>query len=140
MLASMTIPAVVLLAPNYQIIWQLGWMDTYKALVVPAAVSAFGIFLFRQAMLGVPNELIEAARIDGWGEFRIYLMLAMPLVRPMSGAFCLICFPGRLEFVPAPQYLSPKSEPSSLARGLEPICRPIPPRTMAYFCAAPCWP
>jgi len=94
MLASMTIPAVVLLAPNYQIIWQLGWMDTYKALVVPAAVSAFGIFLFRQAMLGVPNELIEAARIDGWGEFRIYLTLAMPLVRPMSGAFCLICFLG----------------------------------------------
>jgi ABC-type glycerol-3-phosphate transport system permease component len=94
MLASMTIPAVVLLAPNYQIIWQLGWMDTYKALIVPAAVSAFGIFLFRQAMIAVPNELIEAARIDGWGEFRIYLRLAMPLVRPMSGAFCLICFLG----------------------------------------------
>ena len=94
MLASMTIPGVVLLAPNFEVIWRLGWMDTYKALIVPGAVSAFGIFLFRQAMLNVPNELLEAARIDGCGEFRIYLTLIMPLVRPMSGAFCLISFMG----------------------------------------------
>jgi ABC-type glycerol-3-phosphate transport system permease component len=94
MLASMTIPAVVLLAPNFEVIWRLGWMDTYKALIIPGAVSAFGIFLFRQAMLHVPNELLEAARIDGCGEFRIYLTLIMPLVRPMSGAFCLISFMG----------------------------------------------
>lgn len=94
MLASMTIPAVVLLAPNFEVIWRLGWMDSYKALIVPASVSAFGIFLFRQVMLGIPNELIEAARIDGWGEWRIYLGLIMPLVRPMSGAFCLITFLG----------------------------------------------
>jgi len=94
MLASMTIPGVVLLAPNFAVIWRLGWMDSYKALIVPGAVGAFGIFLFRQAMLGVPNELIEAARIDGCSEFRIYLQLIMPLVRPMSGAFCLISFMG----------------------------------------------
>ncbi len=94
MLASMTIPGVVLLAPNFEVIWRLGWMDTYKALIIPGAVSAFGIFLFRQAMLNVPNELLEAARIDGCGEFRIYLTLIMPLVRPMSGAFCLISFMG----------------------------------------------
>ncbi|HEX4053775.1 MAG TPA: carbohydrate ABC transporter permease [Tepidisphaeraceae bacterium] len=94
MLASMTIPGVVLLAPNFEVIWRLGWMDTYKALIIPGAVGAFGIFLFRQAMLGVPNELIEAARIDGCNEFRIYLTLIMPLVRPMSGAFCLISFMG----------------------------------------------
>jgi ABC-type glycerol-3-phosphate transport system permease component len=94
MLASMTIPGVVLLAPNFEVIWRLGWMDTYKALLVPGAVSVFGIFLFRQAMLGVPDELLEAGRIDGCGEFRIYLTLAMPLVRPMTGAFCLISFLG----------------------------------------------
>ncbi len=69
-------------------------MDTYKALIIPGAVSAFGIFLFRQAMFNVPNELLEAARIDGCSEFRIYLTLVMPLVRPMSGAFCLISFMG----------------------------------------------
>ncbi len=92
MLASLTIPPVVLLAPNFEVIWRLGWLDTYKALLVPGAVSVFGIFLFRQAMLGVPNDLIEAGRIDGCGEFRIYLSLVMPLVRPMTGAFCLISF------------------------------------------------
>jgi multiple sugar transport system permease protein len=94
MLASMTIPGVVLLAPNFEIIWRLGWMDTYKSLLVPGCVSVFGIFLYRQAMLSVPDDLIEAGRIDGCGEFRIYLTLVMPLVRPMTGAFCLITFLG----------------------------------------------
>ena len=94
MLASLTIPGVVLLAPNFEIIWRLGWMDSYRALLIPGCVSAFGIFLFRQALLGVPDDLIEAGRIDGCGEFRIYLTLAMPLVRPMTGAFCLISFLG----------------------------------------------
>jgi ABC-type glycerol-3-phosphate transport system permease component len=94
MLASLTVPAVALLAPNLQVISMLGWMDTYKALLVPASVSVFGIFLYRQAMLSVPNDLIEAGRIDGCGEFRIYLQLIMPLVRPMTGAFCLITFLG----------------------------------------------
>ena len=94
MLASLTIPGVALLAPNIQVIWKLGWMDTYKALLIPASVSVFGIFLYRQAMLGVPDDLLEAGRIDGCGEFRIYLTLVMPLVRPMTGAFCLITFLG----------------------------------------------
>jgi ABC-type glycerol-3-phosphate transport system permease component len=92
MLASMTIPGILLLAPSFEVIWRLGWMDTYRALLVPGAVSVFGIFLYRQAMLGVPNDLLEAGRIDGCGEFRIYLTLVMPLVRPMTGAYCLISF------------------------------------------------
>jgi multiple sugar transport system permease protein len=92
MLASMTIPGIVLLAPTFEVIWRLGWMDTYRALLVPGAVSVFGIFLFRQAMIGVPDDLLEAGRIDGCGEFKIYLTLVMPLVRPMTGAFCLISF------------------------------------------------
>jgi multiple sugar transport system permease protein len=94
MLASLTIPGVVLLAPNFDLIWRLGWMDTYLALIVPGCVGAFGIFLFRQALMSVPDDLIEAGRIDGCNEFRIYLQLAMPLVRPMTGAFCLISFLG----------------------------------------------
>jgi ABC-type glycerol-3-phosphate transport system permease component len=94
MLASLTIPGVVLLAPNFEVIWRLGWMDTFKALLIPGAVSVFGIFLFRQSILGVPDDILEAGRIDGCGEFRIYLTLVMPLVRPVIGAFCLISFLG----------------------------------------------
>jgi len=92
MLASMAIPGVVLLAPTFEVIWRFGWMDTFRALLIPGAVSVFGIFLFRQAILRVPDDLIEAGRIDGCGEFRIYMTLVMPLVRPMTGAYCLISF------------------------------------------------
>lgn len=94
MLASLTIPTVALLAPTFEVIWRLGWMDTYKALLAPAAVTVFGIFLFRQAILRVPDDVIEAGRMDGCGEFRIYLTLVMPLVRPMTAAYCLISFLG----------------------------------------------
>ena len=94
MLASLTIPPVVLLAPNFEVIWRLGWMDSYRALLIPGAVSVFGIFLFRQAVLRVPNDVIEAGRMDGCSEFRIYLTLVMPLIRPMTGAYCLISFLG----------------------------------------------
>jgi ABC-type glycerol-3-phosphate transport system permease component len=92
MLASLAIPSVALLAPNYEVIWRIGWMDTYKALIIPSATSVFGIFLFRQAMLRVPDDVIEAGRIDGCSEFRIYLTVVMPLVRPMTAAFILISF------------------------------------------------
>lgn len=94
MLGSMMIPGMILLAPVYQLIYRLGWTDTYWALLVPGAVPVFGIFLFRQAILSVPDELMEAARIDGCSEFGIYWNLVMPLVRPMTGAFCLVSFLG----------------------------------------------
>ena len=111
MLATLTIPGMALLAPNFEVIWRVGWLDSYKALLIPGAASVFGIFLFRQAMLGVPNDLIEAGRIDGCGEFRIYLSLVMPLVRPMTSAFCLITFLGAWNSFIAPNvYLSTQAK------------------------------
>ena len=111
MLATLTIPGMALLAPNFEVIWRLGWMDSYKALLLPGAASVFGIFLFRQAILGVPDDLIEAGRIDGCSEFRIYLSLVMPLVRPMTGAFCLISFLGAWNAFIAPNvYLQTQSK------------------------------
>lgn len=92
MLGSMMMPPMLFLAPVFKLIHQIGWMDTYWALIVPGAASVFGMFLFRQAIIGVPDSLLEAARIDGCSEFGIYLKVVMPLVRPMTGAFCLICF------------------------------------------------
>lgn len=94
MLGSMMIPAMLLMAPVYDLIFKLGWMDSYLALIVPSSVSVFGMFLFRQAILGIPDDIIEAGRVEGAGEFRIYLHLIMPLVRPMSAAFCLVAFLG----------------------------------------------
>jgi ABC-type glycerol-3-phosphate transport system permease component len=92
MLGSMMIPGVILLAPLYKLIVSIGWIDSYLALLLPGSCSVFGIFLYRQAMISVPKDLIEAGRIDGCGEFEIYLRLVMPLVRPMTGAFCLVSF------------------------------------------------
>ena len=103
MMASMTLPGMLLLAPLYKLMVGLGWMDTYLALLVPGAAGAFGIFLFRQAMLAVPDSLIEAARIDGASELFIYWQIIMPLVRPMTAAFCLIVFMGQWNTFIGPQ-------------------------------------
>jgi ABC-type glycerol-3-phosphate transport system permease component len=94
MLATMMIPGQVLMAPLYELIYRLGLVDRYVGLIIPSAVSVFGIFLFRQSIMQVPDELLNAARIDGCSEFRIYWDIVMPVSRPMIGAFCLISFMG----------------------------------------------
>jgi ABC-type glycerol-3-phosphate transport system permease component len=94
MLATMLIPGQVVMAPLYELIYRLGLVDTYPGLIVPGVVSVFGIFLFRQSILQVPDELLHAARIDGCSEFRAYWSIVMPVSRPMIGAFCLISFMG----------------------------------------------
>lgn len=94
MLGTMMIPGVLLLAPVYELCVKLGLVDSIPGLIVPGMVSAYGIFLFRQACMSVPNELIDAGRIDGCSEFTIYYRLVMPLVRPMAAAFCLVSFVG----------------------------------------------
>ncbi|HTU61826.1 MAG TPA: carbohydrate ABC transporter permease, partial [Polyangiales bacterium] len=95
MLGTMMIPSVLLFAPVYEMMVELGLIDTYQGLILPSIVSAYGIFLFRQAMLSVPDEMLDAGRIDGCSEFKVYFTLALPLVRPMSAAFCLLTFLGQ---------------------------------------------
>lgn len=94
MISTMLIPGQVVMAPMYALLYKLGLVDTHLGLIVPAAVSVFGIFLFRQSILQVPDELLHASRIDGCSEFRIYWDIVMPISRPMIGAFCLIGFMG----------------------------------------------
>lgn len=94
MLATMMIPFQVVMAPLYELTYRLGLVDSYPGLIIPGAVSVFGIFLFRQSILQVPDELLNAARIDGCSEFRIYWDIVMPISLPMIGAFCLINFMG----------------------------------------------
>ena len=94
MLATMMIPGQILLAPMYDLVYRMGLIDTYWALTIPGAVSVFGILLFRQSMLHIPDDLLDAGRIDGCSEFRIYWEVVMPVSRPMVGAFTLIAFMG----------------------------------------------
>jgi len=94
MLASMMLPGMLLVAPTYKLIVDAGFVDTYFALLVPGAISVYGVLFFRQAMLGIPKEMIEAGRIDGCSELGIYMRLIMPIMRPVSAAFCLSSFLG----------------------------------------------
>ena len=94
MLATMMIPGQVMLAPMYELICRMRFADTYVGLIVPGAVSVFGMFLFRQSMMQLPDELLQAGRIDGCSEFGLYWRIAIPISRPMIGAFCLIAFMG----------------------------------------------
>ena len=92
MLGTLMVPPMMLFPPLFELIVKIGLMDSYFALIAPGAVSAYGIFLFRQAITRLPGGLIESARLDGCDEFRIYLNIVMPLVKPMTGAFCLVTF------------------------------------------------
>ena len=92
MVGSTMIPGVLLLAPVYKMFVDFGLIDSIPGLLVTGAVSAYGIFLFRQAIISVPNEIIDAGRMDGCSEFGIYFRLVMPLVKPMSAAFCMFVF------------------------------------------------
>ncbi len=92
-LLTLLIPPPLLLAPTYQLLYWLHLLDTYAGLILPAAAPAFGVFLFRQAILNaISNDIIDAARIDGCGEARIFFSIILPLVRPMIGAFLMITF------------------------------------------------
>lgn len=117
-LTALIIPGPLLLAPSFQLLYQFGLLDTYAGLLLPGLTPAFGVFLFRQAMLrSVPDELLEAARIDGAGEWRIFFALVLPLVRPMLGAFLLISFLGAWNNFVGPQIIlqSPELHPLSVA-------------------------
>jgi len=105
MLATILLPGQVTMAPLYELLCRMRFVDSYLGLIVPGAVSVFGIFLFRQAMLPIPDDLLDAARIDGCSEFRTYLNIVMPVSRPMIGAFCLISFLGSWNSFLWPQIL-----------------------------------
>lgn len=117
-LASLIIPGPLLLAPSFQLLYTLDLLDTYTGLLLPGLAPAFGVFLFRQSMLNsVPNELLEAARMDGAGEFRIFFELVVPIIRPMLGAFLMISFMGMWNNFIGPQIIlqSPELHPLSVA-------------------------
>ena len=94
-LATLMIPAALNIIPYFVIIKLIGWIDTARALWVPGMASAFGIFLMRQFIASsIPRELMDASRIDGASEFRIYWSVVLPLVRPALGTLGLITFIG----------------------------------------------
>ena len=88
-LSQLMFPAQVFILPQYEMISALGKTDSLFALVFPALVSAFGTFFLRQTYMGIPDDLLEAARIDGWGHFRSFISIAFPLTKTAMAALAV---------------------------------------------------
>lgn len=90
--STLIIPVQVLMVPQFQIVADLGWVDTYWGVIIPRAAEAFGIFFCVQFFRGIPDELIEAARLDGAGELQILGRIVLPLSKPLIAVLIIFTF------------------------------------------------
>jgi multiple sugar transport system permease protein len=93
-LGTLMVPQEVLIVPMYWLMQVLGWVDSYQALILPFAFTAFGTFLLRQFFLTVPAELVDSARVDGAGPFNIFFRIMLPLSRPALAVLAMFTFIG----------------------------------------------
>ena len=93
-LSTLMIPTEMLIIPWYVMAKSMGWLDSIWGIMFPGMMTGFGVFLMRQFFLGVPDELIDAARVDGLGEFKIFWQVALPLVTPALSALAIFAFLG----------------------------------------------
>ncbi|WP_078594151.1 carbohydrate ABC transporter permease [Evansella clarkii] len=92
LLLAIMIPYHVTLIPLFQLMADLGWLNTYQAVILPNLAYPFAIFLMRQNMRSLPDSLLEAARVDGAGEFRIFFTVVLPTMRPALAAVAIFLF------------------------------------------------
>nr|WP_245851436.1 carbohydrate ABC transporter permease [Monaibacterium marinum] len=93
-LSTLMIPTEMLVIPWYLMSQSFGWLDSYWGIMFPGLMTAFGVFLMKQFFESVPDDFLEAARIDGLNEFQIWWTVAMPLVRPALAALAIFVFLG----------------------------------------------
>lgn len=94
LISAMIIPAQVTMLPLFLLLKQMGVINTYIGVIIPGMASIFGIFLIRQYMLSIPDSLIEAARMDGASDFRIYWSVILPLAKPILVTLAIFTFMG----------------------------------------------
>ncbi len=94
LVASMVIPSQVTMLPLFLLLNRMGLINTYLGVIIPGMAGIFGIFLIRQFAMGIPDSLIEAARMDGAGDFRIYWSVILPLCRPVLITLAVFSFMG----------------------------------------------
>lgn len=94
LLSSMIIPSQVTMLPLFLMLKYMGFINTYMAIIIPGLANIFGIFLIRQYCLGIPDSLIEAARIDGASDFYIYRKIILPLATPILATLAIFTFLG----------------------------------------------
>lgn len=91
-LSTLMIPIQVVMVPEFLIVSKLGWVDSIWGVVIPRAAEAFGLFMVRQFMRSIPDELIESARLDGAGEFKIFRKIVLPLSWPVIAVLTIFTF------------------------------------------------
>ena len=90
--ATLFVPPVILVIPNYEIVGRLFWLDTLTAVIVPTAANAFGVFFLRQFFLQLPRELEESAFLDGANQWQVFTKVVLPLSRPALATLALLAF------------------------------------------------
>jgi len=94
LLATMMVPGQLTMIPVFLLLKKMGFLNSFLGLIVPVCANVFGIFLIRQFMMSIPNDLIESARIDGCSEFRIYWSVVLPLCKPVLATLSIFTFIG----------------------------------------------
>jgi multiple sugar transport system permease protein len=94
-LSTMMFPVFIFLIPVYYLMRLFGWLDNYLSLIIPFAVSGYGIFLMRQFIMTIPDELLDSSRLDGASEFRIYISIILPLLKPAIATLAILTFIGQ---------------------------------------------
>lgn len=134
-LSTMMIPFQVIVIPLYVVVYNLGWTNSYAGLVIPGSVSAFGVFLMRQFALTLPDELLDAARIDGAGEFGIFWRIAVPMLRPALATLALLTFIGSWNDFLWPLLVVTKNDLFTLPVGMTVFTQPLRQPYWTYIMA-----
>lgn len=117
-LATLMIPATVTMIPLFLLLRWLGWIDTYKAIIVPAMFSAYGTFMLRQFFMSLPRDLEDAARIDGCGYWEIFWNVTLPLSKPALATLAIFTFLGNWRNFQWPLIVLQTSHKQTLPVGL----------------------
>lgn len=134
-LSTLMIPFQILLIPLYILVYNLGWTNNYAGLIIPGAVSAFGVFLMRQFCLTLPDELLDAARIDGCNELRIFLSIVLPLLKPPLASLAIITFLGSWNNFLWPLIVVNKADLFTLPVGMTVFTQPLRSPYWTYIMA-----
>jgi sn-glycerol 3-phosphate transport system permease protein len=122
-LATLLVPLEATVVVNRRTIDSLGWLDSYQGLIVPFLATAFGTFLIRQALLTLPTDLRDAARIDGVGHLGFLRHVAVPLVRPTLGALALFAFLGNWNSYLWPNLITTREDMKTVQAGLRQLSK-----------------
>jgi multiple sugar transport system permease protein len=134
-IAMLVVPGQVTLIPLFILIVQLDWANTYQGLIVPTLASAQGVFLMRQFIMGIPNDLIEAAKLDGASEWRIFWQVILPLTVPVQATLGIFVFLWHWNDFLWPLIVAQSSEMQTLTVGLATL-QGLVPSTNSLMAAA----